>query len=293
MATRRRRRWQRNTYTISCGGSQTSDVPDQLLTLPYFSKVRNLFYDKQGAVSSEVAFRTIEAKLRGLDTPVKLITYKEQLLVLGRNGIYRYDPFANDFERIEIGAEDSSPIAPPTPLRRRFNTEQVTKHFESVPIFSQTNVEIDVTPVIRRETDILFPCAAYRGDPTGGQPLLNRGQICLIAAYDTINKSIILQEYDMINKRVTKHNSFGVEVEDKIPYCQGLDLIWWEKPGGSDPAIEESGYYLFMLYKEPGQQNKVAVFPVSVSDLPTPTSAISEVPINTNENVIRNKGCRW
>ena len=97
MATRRRRRWQRNTYTISCGGSQTSDVPDQLLTLPYFSKVRNLFYDKQGAVSSEVAFRTIEAKLRGLDTPVKLITYKEQLLVLGRNGIYRYDPFIRDY----------------------------------------------------------------------------------------------------------------------------------------------------------------------------------------------------
>ena len=78
-------------FTINCGGKQTSDVPAQLLNLPNFSNITNLFYDKQGSLSNDYVTKYKGQLDPKIDKPTKLLTYKNQLLCVGQRGIYRKD----------------------------------------------------------------------------------------------------------------------------------------------------------------------------------------------------------
>ena len=214
-------------FTINCGGQQTSDVPAQLLNAPFFSRVTNLYYDKQGSVSSDYVKRTRGNALTG-DKPIKLLTYKNQLLCVGRKGVYRQD---------QIGRRPGS--------------------FKK--IYSQLNVELEIFSIEKKENDMLFPCCAYNGHPQGNSgpelPNLKSGNVCLIAGYDTVAKAIVIKKYDLQNNKIISTATLKSDKNDfrndsLIPYCQGLDLVYFKR----DVGIPE-GYYLFMLYKGNSENN--------------------------------------
>ena len=45
--------------TFNFDGKQTADIPDLLLTPPYFKKLKNFVYNKQGAIQSKKPVRRI------------------------------------------------------------------------------------------------------------------------------------------------------------------------------------------------------------------------------------------
>ena len=228
-------------FTINCGGQQTSDVPAQLLNAPFFARVTNLFYDKQGSVSSDYVARTRGRGLRG-DKPIKLLTYKNQLLCVGRRGIYRQDKIAKEPEDFK-------------------------------KIHSQLNVELEIFSIEKKENDVLFPCCAYIGHPQGNSgpelPNLKSGNVCLIAGYDTVAKAIVIKKYDLQNNKILStatlnKDTIGIE-NSKVEYCQGLDLLYFKRGVG----ITE-GYYLFMLYKGDTENNtkgKIRRFKIRENDV--------------------------
>ena len=239
MANGRRRmaRGQPQAFTINLGGPQTADVPQQLLTIPLFDKVINLFYDKQGSVTNKHRAEQIaSAKLVG-DKPLNLFTYQNQLLCAGKKGIYRFDRRIRNLERFsEVGTRTASGVSGTA----------------SRPIYSQTNISLDIDPIAKKETDILFPTVAYKGHAHNkdGQKLPNfdRGPYCLVAGYDVIAKAIIIREYDMDERKITATSTLDINNDLKIPFCQGLDLCYYEG-GGSDGPELGAGYYLCMFYK--------------------------------------------
>ena len=56
----------KKTYkTFNFNGKQTADVPDLLLSPPYFKKLSNFVYNKQGSITSKKPVRRI-ASISGL-----------------------------------------------------------------------------------------------------------------------------------------------------------------------------------------------------------------------------------
>ena len=121
-------------------------------------------------------------------------------------------------------------------------------------IYSQLNAELEIHSIEKKENDILFPCCAYNGHPQGNsgpeRPELDKGNLCLIAGYDTIAKAIVIKKYDLKNNQIISTATFNREFDSKIEYCQGLDLIYFR----GEQSVG-AGYYLFMLYKGDANNN--------------------------------------
>ena len=95
---------------------------------PYIREAKNVVYDRQGSILSRPSFERI-VQLHD-DIPVRLITYKNQLLVIGQKSIYNFSERENLLKEVH----------------------------------PKENVDLDINPIAQIETDLLYPAFAILAD---------------------------------------------------------------------------------------------------------------------------------
>ena len=105
---------------------QTANIPPEILPPPYLTRVENLIFRQEGALTSRKSFTKIDGIPSMDDVPIKVLTYKDHLMVIGEKGIYSYDEEQKNFNQIT----------------------------------SRRVMSIRTIPVSQRESDIQFPSEA-------------------------------------------------------------------------------------------------------------------------------------
>ena len=111
-----------NYLSIPFSGKLTQAVPEDVLPLPLLSKVENLRYVKDGALTSRESLKRLSGGLPDGDTPIKLFNYSDQLTAIGRRGVYSWDKEQRLWKVIALKDHTSTEVFPITQKEQDLKT---------------------------------------------------------------------------------------------------------------------------------------------------------------------------
>ena len=114
--------------TTPLTGQENEGISEDVLPLPNFRRLENFVYEKEGEFSLRRNLTLLTNFFK--DNPIQFFTYKDQLLVIGERGIYRYDETQKEFSRI----------------------------------FQKENIKISLDLISQKERSILYPSIFFSGD---------------------------------------------------------------------------------------------------------------------------------